>query len=102
MYKDERNQYHYAFNCSHGLLSISSAFSCILNSGQTWKFTEMEALYRANKRFCEETKNETNLRIIQNYLDNGVDVDLLGFERWTNCNTREDYNKILSYWEKED
>ena len=98
LYKDDRNRYYYAFNSSHGLLSIESAFSCILNSGQIWKFTEMEALRQANERFYKETKDGTNLRIIQNYLDSGIEVDLIGIERWTNCNTKEDYNKIVSYW----
>ena len=48
--------------------------------------------------FIKETKDGTNLRIIQNYLDSGIEVDLIGIERWTNCNTKEDYNKIVSYW----
>lgn len=99
LYKDGEGRYHYAFNSSHGLLSIDSPFSCILNSGQTWKFTDVDALKRANDKFLQEAKGDTNLRIIQNYLDAGVDVELIPLERWTNCNTREDYRKIVSYWE---
>ncbi len=98
LYKDDRDRYRYAFNSSHGLLSIDSPFSCILNSGQTWKFVDIETLKRANEKFYKETRDGTNLRIIQNYLDQGVDVDLIPLGRWTNCNTREDYKRIVSYW----
>ena len=102
LYKDEQEHYQYAFNSSHGLLSIDSPFSCILNSGQTWKFTDMNALRRANDKFINEAKAGTNLRIIQSYLDQGVEVELVPLQRWTNCNTREDYRKIVSYWEMDE
>lgn len=98
LYKDDKDQFRYAFNSGHGLLSIDSPFSCILNSGQTWKFTEIDKLKTANEWFYENARNGTNLPIIQKYLDFGVDVELIPLERWTNCNTREDYKKILSYW----
>lgn len=101
LYKDDKGQYRYAFNSSHGLLSIDSPFSCILNSGQTWKFTEMSALKKANDVFFAETKDGTNLRIIQNYLDAGIETELIPLKRWTNCNTKEDFRKIVSYWEED-
>ena len=101
LYQDDKGQYHYAFNSSHGLLSIDSPFSCILNSGQTWKFTNMDVLRRANDTFYKETKDGTNLRIIQNYLDKSVEIELIPLKRWTNCNTRADYRRIVSYWEED-
>lgn len=101
LYKDDKEQYRYAFNSSHGLLTLSSPFSCILNSGQMWKFTEMDKLKRANEQFFETAKADTNLRIIQNYLDSDVKADIIPLDRWTNCNTRADYRKIVSYWEEE-
>ncbi len=100
LYKDDKGSYQYAFNSNHGLLSIDSPFSCILNSGQTWKFTDMGALKEANDRFIKEAKADTNLRIVQDYLDHGVDVELVSLLMWTNCNTREDYKKIVSNWEE--
>ena len=102
LYKDEKGKYQYAFNSSHGLLLIDSAFSCIFNSGQTWKFTEIDKLRSANEKFYEEAKEDTNLRIIQNYIDSDVDVELVMLNRWTNCNTRDDYKRIVSYWEDEE
>lgn len=101
LYKDDKDQYRYAFNSSHGLLAIDSPFSCILNSGQTWKFTDVEKLKSANAQFINTAKADTNLRIIQNYLDAGIDVDIIPLNRWTNCNTIEDYRKIVYYWEEE-
>ncbi len=101
LYKDDCNRYRYAFNSNHGLLTIDSPFSFILNSGQIWKFTEIETLKRANQKFICESKADTNLRIIQNYLDSCLDVELIQLNRWTNCNTRNDYKKIVSYWENE-
>ena len=99
LYKDDKDRYQYAFNTSHGLLSIDSPFSCMLNSGQIWKFTDTDALKRANDIFIKEAAGETNLRIIQEYLDQGIEVELVPLKRWTNCNTREDYRRIVSYWE---
>ena len=103
LYRNGEGKYKYAFNSSHGLLKIEEAFSVILNSGQIWKFKECEALRKAATKFGEGKKDGTNLEIIQNYLDS-VDyngVELLSIERWTNCNTREDYQMIKKYWEND-
>ena len=100
-YKDDKNRYRYAYNSQHGLLSIDCPFSCIFNSGQIWKLTEMEALQQSCERFYNEAKEDTNLRIIQSYLDCGIDVDLVALKYWTNCNTKDDYKKIVSRWEEQ-
>ncbi len=99
LYVDANNRYRYAFNSNHGLLTIDSPFASIYNSGQVWKFTEMEKLKKAADSFFKENKEDTNLAIIQNYLDEGVNAVLVPLKRWTNCNTRDDYKKILGYWE---
>lgn len=101
LYKNGQEQYRYAFNSSHGLLSIDEPFSCILNSGQTWKFDRMDLLRAANRHFAEGKMDGTNLEIIQAYLDGGSEVSLIGLRRWTNCNTREDHKMITTYWEAE-
>ena len=101
LYQEEDGKLQYAFNSSHGLLKIDSAFSFILNSGQMWKFTDIPKLKQANELFIEKTKGGTNLVIIQNYLDTGVPYELIGLKRWTNCNTKEDYRKITAFWEEE-
>ena len=103
LYRDAEGHYKYTFNSSHGLLLINEAFSVILNSGQLWKFRNPQKLKYANERFFEKDKAGTNLNIIQNYLDSceSESFEIIGLKRWTNCNTREDYQRILKYWEVE-
>ena len=101
LYQNAEGKYRYAFNSAHGLLSIDEPFSCLLNSGQIWKFTDMDALRKANEAFYNEQKDGTNLYIIRKYLDAGVPCSLVGLERWTNCNTREDYETIAEVWKKQ-
>ena len=100
LYQDREGRYQYAFNSSHGLLSIPEPFSCVLNSGQLWKFTDTGALGRASEAFLLNEKDGTNLRIIQRYIDSigSGNLRLIGLKRWTNCNTREDYHTIRQYW----
>ncbi len=100
LYRDAHGHFKYAFNSSHGLLKIDDAFSVILNSGQMWKFTDMERLKAAGKKFFETERDGTNLCVIQNYMDlcDEEAFELISLSRWTNCNTREDYRKILEYW----
>lgn len=102
-YRNIQDHFRYMFNSSHGLLRIDEAFSLILNSGQMWKFIEIEKLKAANKKFYQLGKEGTNLGIIQNYIDSCAveSFELVGLYRWTNCNTREDYRKIAKYWVEE-
>ncbi len=102
LYRDGGNNFRYAFNSAHGLLSIEEPFSCILNSGQTWKFTDMDALRSANDDFLKIDKADTNLAIIRRYLDmaDNESVGLLPLKCWTNCNTRDDYEMILKRWRR--
>ncbi|WP_173472297.1 DUF6564 domain-containing protein [Eubacterium ruminantium] len=104
LYKDAEDRFKYAFNSSHGLLKIDDQFSVILNSGQTWKFTDINKLKEANDEFYEKEKDGTNLKIIQNYINrcSSDDFCLVSIDRWTNCNTRDDYKKLLTYWEEDE
>ena len=103
LYQDKDGCYNYVFNSSHGMLSVDEPFSCILNSGQTWKFTNMSILKKANKDFGKLEKDGTNLRIIQRYIEAipAEEIELIKLDRWTNCNTKNDYSKILHYWRNE-
>ena len=102
LYKTVDGRYRYAFNSSHGLLKIDEPFSCILNSGQLWKFVDI--LKNACSAFFEKERDGSNLGIIQRYLDKilPAEVIVLGIEKWINCNTREDFKKIEKKWENED
>ena len=103
LYQNDEQRYKYAFNSSHGLLKIEEPFSCILNSGQTWKFTDTKALAKANDDFFENEVEGTNLCIIQRYIDSisKDDIELIHLSRWTNCNTRNDYRNIMTNWRGE-
>lgn len=103
LYMNNEQRYKYAFNSSHGLLKIDEPFSCILNSGQTWKFKNTEALAKANEAFFKEDVEGTNLSIIQRYIDSlsEEDIEIIHLLRWTNCNTRNDYRNIMNYWRGE-
>ena len=100
LYQDAEGHYKYAFNSAHGCLTIDEPFACILNSGQTWKFTDMKALEASNEEFAQKNPGGTNLTIIQGYIDRVLaeSLELVELDRWVNCNTREDYRKILGYW----
>ena len=96
LYRNAEGKYRYAFNAAHGLLQIEEPFSCLLNSGQIWKFADMDALREANEVFLQNRPDGTNLFLIQAFLDRSPDCTLVGFENWTNCNTREDYRRIAA------
>lgn len=103
LYQNENDEYHYLFNSDHGLLSLDEPFKAIFNSGQTWKFKDMNLLKIANDNFYENLIDDTNLGIIQKYFDlleNASDIEIIGLRHWVNCNTREDYKLIKNYWRK--
>lgn len=101
LYLNGKDEYHYLFNSDHGVLSIDESFKAIFNSGQTWKFNDMELLKIANDNFKENLIEDTNLAIIQKYFDlleSNEDIELIGLRHWVNCNTRNDYKLIRKYW----
>ena len=103
LYQNDKNEYKYLFNSDHGNLTINEPFKAIFNSGQTWKFQNIELLKIANNNFEKYLIEDTNLGIIQKYFDlieNKDDIELIGLKHWVNCNTREDYKLIRDYWEK--
>lgn len=102
LYQNGNGEYHYLFNSDHGLLSLDESFRAVFNSGQTWKFQDMELLKIANDNFHENLIEDTNLGIIQKYFDlvDNDAIEIVGLRHWVNCNTREDYKLINDYWRK--
>lgn len=101
-YCNEYGKYRYAFSESHGLASVNEKFSLLFNSGQIWKFTNMNYLEDAVAEFETVKENGTNLVIVSGYFEkeDPQNVELLDFKHWVNCNTREDYRDILAVWEE--
>lgn len=103
LYQNENDEFNYLFNSDHGNLTIEEPFKAIFNSGQVWKFQDMDLLEIANDNFKENMIEDTNLGIIQKYFDLVEDkdeIELIGLKRWVNCNTRQDYKLIKEYWSK--
>lgn len=100
LYQNENDDYHYLFNSDHGMLALDESFKAIFNSGQVWKFLDVELLKKANDNFKENLIEDTNLGIIQKYFDliDNNTIDVIGFNHWVNCNTRKDYEFIKEYW----
>ena len=100
-YQRDDGEYHYAFNEEHGLLKIEEPFWCVLNSAQMWKFRDMDALSAANDDFRENYYDETNLFIVQGYLDRLPEEERIVLRElgdWTNCNTRKDWQLLREKW----
>ena len=102
-YRNAAGKYKYVFSESHGLASIDEQFSLLFNSGQIWKFTNVDALKESIERFDKVKEKGTNLVIVADYFEkeDSEKIDFLDFKCWVNCNTREDYNSILAGWEEE-
>lgn len=100
LYQNANDDFIYAFNSDHGLLTIDEPFKAIFNSGQIWKFNDMKILKTANDNFKEYLISDTNLGIIQKYFDliENKNIDVMCFNHWVNCNTRKDYEIIKKYW----
>ncbi len=102
LYEDSASHYKYAFNTAHGLLKIEDSFTRIFNSGQLWKFRDLEKLKKANDDFSKTNMRGTNLYIIQKYLNSisTENISIIELKRWTNCNTRSDYDQIKLAWKE--
>lgn len=95
-YFDMTDKIHYIFDVKHGVLEIKEPFTSIRNSGQIWKFTEMDRIRRICSGLLEEEKQGTNLVIIQKYFEvmNLEEYIIYDFHKWINCNKVEDFRNI--------
>lgn len=96
-YLDKNNRVHYIYDTEHGALEIKEPFREIHNSGQIWKFADTPRLYKICDQLTEAEKEGTNLVIIQKYFSVAAprDYQIFHFKDWINCNTVEDYHRIV-------
>ncbi|MCM1170223.1 MAG: NTP transferase domain-containing protein [Bacteroides sp.] len=95
-YIDRERKIHYLYDTAHTELFIGEPFSSIFNSGQIWKFGNVNRLQQVAANLTEKQLRGTNLEIIQGYFgDLKADtLQILCFEKWHNCNTVADYDRV--------
>lgn len=95
-YFDLHGTVHYIYDTAHGTLEIPEPFSAIYNSGQVWKFSEPECLKKVIKTLKPEDFEGTNLVLINAYFASARyhHTGMIGFDKWINCNTVDDFNRI--------
>lgn len=95
-YFDTKGFVHYIFDTKHGELEVKEPFTEIGNSGQVWKFSDMEKLDYVLQGLSKQDKQGTNLIIVQNYFgERERDAyDIVQFKDWINCNTVSDFRRM--------
>lgn len=95
-YYDRQYHIHYIYDTGHSLLEITEPFQGIFNSGQIWKFSQRERVLDSVSRLTPEEWRQTNLNFVQQYFGNlnQEEYKIIGFRKWINCNTVDDFKKI--------
>lgn len=98
IYENEGHYLRYLYDTSHFYLQIREPFLAVYNSGQVWKFTDIEKLFRVVNELTTDQTKGTNLEIIQGYFgDLSPDrYEMVEFSTWHNCNTVKDYETVYS------
>lgn len=95
LYYDLENVPHYIYDTAHGQLKIDEPFTAVYNSGQIWKFTDIELLSNLVLNGDPERFTGTNLVLINEYFQklakNGETIDIISMKTWINCNTINDF-----------
>ena len=95
LYYDLENVPHYIYDTAHGQLKIDEPFTSVYNSGQIWKFTDIELLTDLVLNGDPERFTGTNLVLINEYFQklakNGETIDIISMKTWINCNTINDF-----------
>lgn len=98
VYENKDGFLRYLYDTSHSYLQIREPFLALYNSGQIWKFRDIEKLFRVVNGLSAEQTKGTNLEIIQCYFGD-LDSDryeMVAFSTWHNCNTVKDYETVYS------
>lgn len=98
VYEKEDGYLRYLYDTSHSYLYVPEPFLAIYNSGQVWKFQNIEKLTKTINSLTSEQTRGTNLEIIQGYFGDldPCDYEMVEFNTWHNCNTIEDYKIVYS------
>lgn len=98
VYKNEAGFLRYLYSTEHKTLQIEEPFWAVYNSAQIWKFQDFGKLRRLILDMEEEKLHGTNLEPIQQYFGtlSSDNYQIILFNTWINCNTRVDYNRMVS------
>lgn len=94
-YLNQEKVLKYIFSTNHGAVQITEPFLKIYNSGQIWKFTDIDCVLQLMRELPEEVWRGTNLLFIEIYFAQMREKkrEMLPLKIWENCNTRMDYLK---------
>lgn len=97
-YVDLQKRLRYVFSTSHGAVQIPEAFLEVYNSGQIWKFVNIDLVRKLMREFAQKDWERTNLRFVEAYFEEikEEEREMLPLAIWENCNTRNDYLKYAS------
>ena len=96
-YFDKQYGIHYIYDVEHNALEINEPFLGIFNSGQIWKFAQIGHMRQVFKDIGETDWRRTNLVFVQKYFETlkQDEYELVGLEKWINCNTVSDFERIV-------
>ena len=96
------NENGFAIMLNDQKLSINESFVKIGNSGQVWQFSDINKLKKIIASYGKTEFKKTNLIPIIDYYNgmNTIDVPIISFNEWFNCNTISDYQQMKKYIER--
>ncbi len=97
-YVDLQKRLRYVFSTSHDAVQIPEPFLEIYNSGQIWKFADIDIARKLMGELPQEAWEGTNLRFVEAYFGQIEEEkrQMLPLNIWENCNTRDDYLEYAS------
>lgn len=98
VYENEKGFLKYLYDTSHSYLQILEPFLAVYNSGQVWKFRDMDKLTNVLSTLTPNQVKGTNLEIIQGYFGDLTpdQYEMVVFNTWHNCNTVKDYETVYA------
>lgn len=92
-YITNSGEVRFAYDVNHKVLHIPVPFRSIHNSGQVWKFRDMELLKSLFSELNPTLFTETNLGFIEEYFAKlpPESMEIIPFKEWQNCNTVEEF-----------
>lgn len=98
VYENEKGLLRYLYDTAHSYLNIPEPFLAVYNSGQVWKFRDMNKLTKVLDSLTSDQARGTNLEIIQGYFGDLTpeQYEMVVFDTWHNCNTVKDYETVYA------